>query len=113
MEGGRGMRGKVTSMVDYQNMMTVVRMSEPEKKNPKDLEGLKIADNAGDAVRTALGAVAKINGIDYNKIEFVTVENTNKRTLLFAGKVDACCDYAVNVPIYEAAAKKIDRKSVV
>src|SRR3546814_3647339 len=34
---------------------------------------------------------------------------SNKRPLLFAGQVDACCDYAVNVPIYEAAAKKMGK----
>lgn len=106
---GRGMPVKLTSMVHYQNMMTVVSLRDPALKGPKDLEGLKIAANAGDAVRTALGAVCKINGVDYGKIDFVTVETTNKRPLLFAGQVDATCDYAVNMPVYEAAAKKMGK----
>lgn len=106
---GRGMPVKLTSMAHYQNMMTVVSLREPPIKTPKDLVGLKIAANAGDAVRTALGAVCKINGVDYSKIEFVTVETANKRPLLFSGQVDANCDYAVNMPVYEAAAKKMGK----
>lgn len=106
---GRGLPVKLTSMVHYKNMMTVVSLREPPIKTPKDLEGLKIAANAGDAVRTALAAVCKINGVDYTKLQFVTVETTNKRPLLFAGQVDATCDYAVNLPVYEAGAAKVGK----
>ncbi|WP_370152930.1 ABC transporter substrate-binding protein [Ferrovibrio sp.] len=108
---GRGMPIKLTAMVHYKNMMTVASLREPPIRTPKDLEGLKIAANAGDSVRTALGAVAAINGIDFRKIEFVTVETANKRPLLFAGQVDATCDYAVNMPVYEAAAAKMGKQA--
>jgi NitT/TauT family transport system substrate-binding protein len=106
---GRGMPLKLVSMVHYKNMMAVVGFDEPSLAKPKDLEGRKIAANAGDAVRTGFMAIAKQAGVDLSKIEFVTVETANKRPLLFAGKVDACCDYAVNMPVYKAGAEKIGK----
>jgi len=107
---GRGMPLKLTGMVHYKNMMCVIGFSEPPLTKPKDLEGRKLAANAGDAVRTGFMAIAKPNGVDISKIDFVTVETSNKRPLLFAGKLDACCDYAVNLPVYKAGAAKIGKE---
>ena len=107
---GRGMPVKLVGMVHYKNMMTVIGTTNPPIKTPKDLEGLKIAANAGDAVRTGLSAVAKINNVDINKMSFVTVETSNKRPLLFAGQLDACCDYSVNMPVYKAGAAKVGKE---
>lgn len=103
----RGMPIKQVNMVHYKNMMTVIAKNEPPLAGPKSLEGRRIAANAGDAVKTALAAVCAINGVDLKKINFVTVETSNKRPLMFAGQLDGCCDYAVNLPVYEAGAKEV------
>jgi NitT/TauT family transport system substrate-binding protein len=107
---GKGLPLKLTSMVHYQNMMAMLALGDPVIAKPKDLEGRKIAAAAGDAVKSGFLAVAKLNGVDPDKIQWVTTEPANKRTLLFAGQVGALCDYAVNYPVYEAAAAKMGKK---
>lgn len=107
---GKGLPLKLVSMVHYQNMMAMLALGDPPIAKPKDLEGRKVAASAGDAVKTGFMAVAKINGVDMDKIEWVTTEPANKRTLLFAGQVGALCDYAVNFPVYEAAGKRFGKK---
>lgn len=105
---GRGMPIKLVNMVHYKNMMTIIGKNSPTLKTPKDIEGRKVAANAGDAVRVAFSAVCAVNGVDLKKVNFVSVETANKRPLLYAGQIDACCDYAVNLPVYEAGGKEIN-----
>lgn len=107
---GKGLPIRLVTMVHYKNMMAMVGMGEPPLDKPKAMEGRKVAAAAGDAVRTGFIAVAKQNGVDLGKVDWVTTDVPNKRPLLFAGKVDATCDYAVNFPVYEAAALKIGKK---
>jgi NitT/TauT family transport system substrate-binding protein len=106
---GRGLPLKMTGMVHYKNMMAMMSIGDPPLVAPKDLEGRKVAAAAGDAVRTGFAAVAKQAGVDLAKVEYVTVDVPNKRPLLFAGKVGATCDYSVNRPVYEAAARKMGK----
>jgi NitT/TauT family transport system substrate-binding protein len=107
---GRGLPVKLTSMVHYKNLMAVVGFADPPLNVPKDIEGRKLAATAGDSVRFALPALAKINSFDMGKVEFVTVESPQKRGLLLAGKVDGVCDSSVNFPVYAAGAKKMGRE---
>lgn len=104
---GRGMPVKLVNMVHYKNMMAIVGKDSPPLKTPKDLEGRKVAANAGDAVKIAFAAVCALNGVDIKKVNFISVETANKRPLLFAGQVDACCEYAVNLPVYQAGGKEV------
>jgi NitT/TauT family transport system substrate-binding protein len=106
---GRGLPIKLTSMVTYKNMMAMVGCGDPPITRPKDLEGRKVAAAPGDSVRTGFMAISKPNGVDMAKVDWVTTDSTNKRTLLFSGKVGATCDYAVNFPVYEMGAKKIGK----
>ncbi|MBS0219477.1 MAG: ABC transporter substrate-binding protein [Proteobacteria bacterium] len=107
---GKGLPLKLTSMVAYRNMMSMVGFGDPPVTKPKDLEGRKIAAAPGDSVRTGFIAISKPNGVDMGKVDWVTTDSTNKRTLLFSGKVGATCDYAVNFPVYEMGAAKLGKK---
>jgi NitT/TauT family transport system substrate-binding protein len=107
---GKGLPLKLTSMVAYKNMMSLVGFGDPPVTKPKDLEGRKIAAAPGDSVRTGFIAISKPNGVDLAKVEWVTTDSTNKRALLFSGKVGATCDYAVNFPVYEKGAAKLGKK---
>jgi NitT/TauT family transport system substrate-binding protein len=104
---GKGMPIKLVNMVHYKNMMSIIGNDTTPMKTPKDLEGRKVAANAGDAVKVAFAAVCALNGADFKKVNFVSVETANKRPLLFAKQVDACCDFAVNLPVYLAGGKEV------
>jgi NitT/TauT family transport system substrate-binding protein len=99
----------LTSMVHYKTLMMVVGLTDPPLRAPKDIEGHKLAAAAGESVRVVMPALAKFGAFDMSKVSFVTVESQNKLALLLAGKVDGCCDYAVNFPVYEAGAKKVGK----
>lgn len=105
---GRGLPVKQVNMVHYNNMMTIIGKDLPPLTDPKSLEGRKIAASTGDAVKTALAAVCAQTGADYKKIEFITVEEPNKRPLLFAGQVDAACAYSVTLPVYKDGGKAVN-----
>ena len=99
----RGLPVKLVTMVHYKSLMSIVTRQEAGVATPKDLVGKKIAATSGDAVRIVLPALARLNGFDSSKVNFVTVDQAAKSALLMTGRVDGVCDYASAFPIYEAA----------
>lgn len=57
-------------------------------KSPKDLEGRKVGMSAFTATRQMLPIMAKLNGVDYKKIEIVTISEALLVSSILNGDVD-------------------------
>src|SRR5258708_3200393 len=75
---------------------------------PADLVGKKIASTSGDADRTVMPAFARLNGFDGEKVNFITVNQPAKASMLMASQVDGVCDYVSALPVYREAAKAVN-----
>jgi NitT/TauT family transport system substrate-binding protein len=77
----------------------------------KDLVGKTIGAAPDDAGRLLMPAVAKAQGFDVNKIDWVDVPAATKYSLLAGGKIDAIFDIAQNAPlVYQALGGKANTK---
>ena len=63
-------------------------------KSPKDLEKLKIGMPKGASVTMAIQGMAKANGVDFNKIQFVNLSPPDAVTALAKGDIDAMAAWA-------------------
>jgi ABC-type nitrate/sulfonate/bicarbonate transport system substrate-binding protein len=63
-------------------------------KSPKDLEKLKIGMPKGASLTMAIQAMAKDNGVDFNKIQFVNLAPPDAIIALAKGDVDAIAVWA-------------------
>ena len=95
----------LVGMVHYKTLMSIITLTTSGVSKPADLVGKKIASTSGDAVRTALPALARLNGFDADKVNFITVNQPAKASMLLAGQVDGVCDYVSALPVYREAAK--------
>ena len=62
--------------------------------SPKDFEKLKIGMPKGSSVTMAIQAMAKDNGIDFTKIQFVNLAPPDSVTALAKGDIDAMAGWA-------------------
>jgi NitT/TauT family transport system substrate-binding protein len=95
----------LVAMVHYKTLMSIITRATSGVSRPADLVGKKIASTSGDAVRTVLPAFARLNGFDAEKVNFITVNQPAKASMLLAGQVDGVCDYVSALPVYREAAK--------
>jgi NitT/TauT family transport system substrate-binding protein len=95
----------LVAMVHYKTLMSIITRATSGINRPADLVGKKIASTSGDAVRTVMPAFARLNGFDGDKVNFVTVNQPAKASMLMAGQVDGVCDYVSALPVYREAAK--------
>src|SRR5215471_2904197 len=63
-------------------------------RSPKDFEKLKIGMPKGASVTMAIQAMARDNGIDFNKIQFVNLSPPDAVTALAKGDIDAMAAWA-------------------
>ena len=63
-------------------------------KSPKDLEKLKIGMPKGASVTMAIQGMAKANGVDFSKIQFVNLSPPDAVTALAKGDIDAMAAWA-------------------
>jgi NitT/TauT family transport system substrate-binding protein len=95
----------LVAMVHYKTLMSIITRATSGISRPADLVGKKIASTSGDAVRTVMPAFARLNGFDGEKVNFITVNQPAKASMLMAGQVDGVCDYVSALPVYREAAK--------
>jgi NitT/TauT family transport system substrate-binding protein len=98
----------LVAMVHYKTLMSIITRATSGVSRPADLVGKKIASTSGDAVRTVLPALARLNGLDADKVNFITVNQPAKASMLLAGQVDGVCDYVSALPVYREAAKAVN-----
>jgi NitT/TauT family transport system substrate-binding protein len=63
-------------------------------RSPKDFEKLKIGMPKGASVTMAIQAMARDNGVDFNKIQFVNLSPPDAVTALAKGDIDAMAAWA-------------------
>ncbi len=63
-------------------------------KSPKDFEKLKVGMPKGASVTMAIQSMAKANGIDFTKIQFVNLSPPDAITALAKGDIDAMAAWA-------------------
>ena len=63
-------------------------------KSPKDFEKLKIGMPKGASVTMAIQSMAKANGVDFSKIQFVNLSPPDAVTALAKGDIDAMAAWA-------------------
>jgi NitT/TauT family transport system substrate-binding protein len=95
----------LVAMVHYKTLMSIITRTTSGVNRPADLVGKKIASTSGDAVRTVMPAFARVNGFDGDEVNFITVNQPAKASMLLAGQVDGICDYVSALPVYREAAK--------
>ena len=95
----------LVAMVHYKTLMSIITRATSGIGRPADLVGKKIASTSGDAVRTVMPAFARLNGFDGEKVNFITVNQPAKASMLMTGQVDGVCDYVSALPVYREAAK--------
>ena len=64
---------------------------------PKDLEGRKLGAPTFDGGRQMFPALAKANGLDMNKITWITMDANLRETLLVRGDVDVITGFLTSV----------------
>lgn len=71
------------------NPFGVISLAETGIKQPKDLEGKRLAISAGDALTQLFPAFEKSAGIDHSKIRMVQIDPAGKVVALLEKRVDA------------------------
>jgi NitT/TauT family transport system substrate-binding protein len=74
-------------------------------RTPRDLEGKSVADSTGSVGRLLFPTYAELAGIDPDAVELVDAAPPDLPALLANGTVDAIGQFAVGVPLIQAAAQ--------
>lgn len=85
----KGMPLKVLAIVKQKSPASVVYRKDLGIKSPKDLEGKTVACAPQSTKRQQFIAFCKKQGVDIEKITFVSVSTSQEIKLLLSGKVDA------------------------
>lgn len=90
----KGMPLKVVAVYWQKSPSAVIFSKDSGIKNPKDLEGKKIASNPQSTIRQEFVAFAKKNNIDLDKITFLSVGSASAESQTFLnGQADAFVGY--------------------
>lgn len=85
----KGAEVKTVMTIHANSVFGVITLAESNIKQPKDLEGKRLAISAGDALTQLFPAFAKSAGIDRNKISLVQIDPAGKVVALLEKRVDA------------------------
>ncbi|MGH3682685.1 MAG: ABC transporter substrate-binding protein [Natronosporangium sp.] len=95
----------VVGAVHQLSLIGILSLASSEIQTPQDLEGKSIADSGGSVGRLLWPTYANLVGIDPDSVELVTADPPQLPTLLASGEVDAIGQFAVGVPLIQAAAE--------
>lgn len=89
--------------------MSVIVHEHVGVRKPKDLEGKKLGATPADSGRALFPALAKANGVDLEKIQFVNVTPAARNTSLLNRDVDAIIAFFPdNVPFLRSKGAKVN-----
>src|SRR6185436_3456643 len=74
--------------------IVIGKKAQETLRTPKDFEKLKIGMPKGASVTMAIQAMARDNGLDFNKIQFVNLSPPDAVTALAKGDIDAMAAWA-------------------
>lgn len=91
----------------YQNTVScIVALPGSGIQSPLDLAGKRIGFSEGGVNRTVFPAYARLAGLDYSTVKWVSLQPPSIRPALIAGQLDAATEIVVGRPAIEAAAGK-------
>ena len=94
---------KAVAMIQQQTLAAIVSLEGNGITQPSDLEGKKIADQAGSTNQVLFPAYAAAAGFDADKVTFVPSAPPSLPQLLGSGKVDAIGQFVVGKGLIESA----------
>jgi len=102
----QGAKIKIVGAVFDNTPLNIWTRKDTGITTPKDLEGKTLAAPPGDSQRQLFPAFAKVNGIDANKVKWLTIEPAAKFVALAEKRADAVPDYTTGQPFWEKAVGK-------
>lgn len=100
---------KALSCMYQKSPHTLFYIESPSITKPKDIEGKKIAFTPGDSPRKMFPAFAKANGIDMNKISWLSVDPNSKNAVLLNHQAQGMVTYIFTQPVLQKSAQKGDK----
>lgn len=95
----------VVGAIHQTALIGFLSLADSEISSPQDLEGKSIADSTGSVGRLLWPTYAELAGINPDAVELVDAAPPDLPQLLASGTVDAIGQFAVGVPLIEAAAQ--------
>jgi NitT/TauT family transport system substrate-binding protein len=80
---------KTIMTIHGRSVFGLISLAESNIKEPKDIEGKKLAITAGDALTQLFPAFAKASGVDRDKVTLVQIDPAGKVPALLEKRVDA------------------------
>ena len=102
----KGAQMKLVAMIYGKSPFVIFSLADAKIAKPKDLEGKSIAAPTFDSPRNMFPVFARAAGIDASKVKWVTVDGAQKDPMLFAKRVDAITNFAVDAPVHLRRAKE-------
>ncbi len=102
----KGAQVKLVAMLYGKSPFVFFSLADTKISKPKDLEGRSIAAPTFESPRNMFPVFAKLTGIDAGKVKWVTVDGAQKTPILFAKKVDAITNFAMDIPFHLKRAKE-------
>ncbi len=102
----KGAQVKLVAILYGKSPFVIFSLADARIEKPKDLEGKSIAAPTFDSPRNMFPVFARVAGIDGSKVKWVTVDGAQKDPMLFARKVDAITNFAVDSPVHLKRAKE-------
>jgi NitT/TauT family transport system substrate-binding protein len=95
----------VVGAVHQTALIGFLSLADTGISSPQDLEGMSVADSTGSVGRLLWPTYAELAGINPDAVELVDAAPPDLPQLLASGTVDAIGQFAVGVPLIEAAAQ--------
>jgi len=95
----------VVGAIHQTALIGFLSLAETGISSPQDLEGKSVADSTGSVGRLLWPTYAELAGINPESVELVDAAPPDLPQLLASGTVDAIGQFAVGVPLIEAAAQ--------
>jgi NitT/TauT family transport system substrate-binding protein len=103
----KGMPVKVVGAFVQTTPASIIFFADKGIKGPKDLEGKKVAQTAGDANDQLFKPLLAVNNIDESKVQKVYLDPRSRPTAVMTGQVDAMGGfYTQDAYLIEEAAKR-------
>lgn len=98
----RGLPLRVVALYQTQTPIGLISFPDVPLRNPKDLEGRKLAITVGETFSELLDPFLKKNNIDRSKVDRIKMENSIRNTQFVSRKVDVMSVYISNeLPMME------------
>ncbi|MBI3077819.1 MAG: ABC transporter substrate-binding protein [Deltaproteobacteria bacterium] len=108
-----GIRARMVKMMMHKSPYGLAYIQGRGIRNPKDLEGKKIAIPAASSVLQLWPAFAQVAGVDRAKVQILNMDPGGLPASVAAGSVDASDSWLTSLPAFEDAAQKVGQKAAI